>query len=82
MQHPNFKIVSYENLVTHSESENREILDFCKLHRQPACLQVENNSAPLSTASKVRVREPINTKSIGRWRHYQPHTDSLEAFFY
>ncbi|ALS99990.1 sulfotransferase family protein [Lacimicrobium alkaliphilum] len=81
LQHPNFKLVSYENLVTHPESHIREILDFCELPWQPACLQVENNSAPVSTASKVQVREPINTKSIGRWRRYQPHTDSLEAFF-
>jgi tetratricopeptide (TPR) repeat protein len=81
LQHANFKIVSYENLVTNPESQIRDIVDFCELPWQPACLQVENNSAPVSTASKVQVREPINTKSIGRWRRYQPHTDSLEAFF-
>ncbi|GGD76655.1 tetratricopeptide repeat-containing sulfotransferase family protein [Lacimicrobium alkaliphilum] len=81
LQHPNFKIVRYESLVTSPESQIRDILSFCNLPWQQACLQVENNSAPVSTASKVQVREPINTKSIERWKRYQPHTDEIEAFF-
>ncbi|GAB3013503.1 tetratricopeptide repeat-containing sulfotransferase family protein [Bowmanella dokdonensis] len=79
--HPNFRIVSYEDLVSRPEAQIRSILDFCHLPWQAQCLQIENNQAPVSTASKVQVREPINARSVGRWRRYQPHTDKIQAFF-
>ena len=55
------------------------MIEFCGLDWESACLQVENNTAPVSTASKVQVREAINTRSIGRWRQYAAHTKKLET---
>jgi tetratricopeptide (TPR) repeat protein len=77
----NFKLLDYQQLVTEPELQIRQLIDFCDLDWQAQCLHAEKNSAPVSTASKVQVREPINAKSIGRWKMFQPHTNELERFF-
>ena len=73
------RLQSYEELVTRPDEEVRALIEFCGLDWESACLQVENNTAPVSTASKVQVREAINTRSIGRWRQYAAHTKKLET---
>ncbi|QGX60555.1 sulfotransferase family protein [Alteromonas mediterranea] len=69
---------SYEQLAQHPETEVKELLAFCNLPWEEQCLRVENNKLPVSTASKVQVREPINTRSIGRWKRYAAHTEVLQ----
>ncbi len=78
---PNFMLLNYEQLVREPQKNIECLLDFCDLPWQPQCLHVERNQAPVSTASKVQVREPINQKSIGNWRKYQPYTEVLQALF-
>lgn len=73
------RLQSYESLVTQPDTEIPALIDFCELPWEPACLQVEKNTAPVSTASKVQVREAINTRSIGRWKHYAAYTKSLQT---
>ena len=75
----NVRLQSYEELVTRPAEEIPALIDFCGLSWEAACLQVEKNKAPVSTASKVQVREAINTRSIGRWWQYAAHTAKLEA---
>lgn len=36
-------------------------------------------SAVISTASAWQARQPVNTKSIGRWRNYAPYVPELSA---
>ncbi|WP_233080538.1 tetratricopeptide repeat-containing sulfotransferase family protein [Rheinheimera soli] len=74
---PNFRLQSYEDLVQNPEQQIAELLEFCDLDWQQACLHSELNQAPVSTASKVQVREPVNTKSVGRWQKYQPMLEPL-----
>ncbi|MDP4984892.1 tetratricopeptide repeat-containing sulfotransferase family protein [Pseudoalteromonas tunicata] len=75
------KIVRYESLVAEPEKVTRDLLAYCNLPWQDSCLNFHLNQAPVSTASKMQVREPINDKSIGRWKKFKPYTDELEAFF-
>jgi tetratricopeptide (TPR) repeat protein len=77
----NTKLLSYEQLVTEPEHHVREILTFCGLAWEPQCLAVETNNAPVSTASKMQVREAINQRSIGTWKRYSPFTDQIEKLF-
>jgi tetratricopeptide (TPR) repeat protein len=74
---PNFRLQSYEELVHNPEQQIKQLLQFCNLDWQEACLHSEHNQAPVSTASKVQVREAINTKSVGRWQKYQPMLQPL-----
>ncbi len=76
---PNFMLLNYEELATDPQQKVPELIAFCDLQWQPQCLHAEKNPTPVSTASKVQVREPINTKSLGRWKRYKPSTDHLEA---
>ena len=66
----NFLLLDYQQLVSDPEHQIRQLLTFCDLPFEAACLSAEQNTAPVSTASKVQVREAINTRSIGRWRRY------------
>ena len=75
------KVLNYEKLTEQPEKQVRELLAFCDLNWESRCLAIEANSAPVSTASKMQVREPINQSSIGRWKRYRPHTDEIEALF-
>lgn len=78
--YPNsIRVQSYEALAENPEQEVKDMLAFCGLSWEAQCLQVQDNTLPVSTASKVQVREPINTKSIGRWKRYEPQLDILKA---
>ena len=72
--------VSYEKLVDEPEKQIRRLLEYCDLDWQQNCLDFHNNPAPVSTASSVQVRQPINSSSIGRWRRYGDELDELHAY--
>lgn len=69
--------VRYETLVTAPEQMTREMLDYCGLPWEPECLQSHKSKRPVITASYQQVREPIYTKSVGRWKHYEGHLSPL-----
>lgn len=70
--------VEYESLVADIEPQVRRLLAFCGLPWEPHCIDFHTNMAPVTTASAVQVRQPLNDSSIGRWRRYGAHTDALE----
>ncbi|MEZ5946021.1 MAG: sulfotransferase [Hyphomonas sp.] len=78
-----FRQVRYERVVADIEGEARALLDFCGLAFEPACLSFHENAAPVATASSAQVREPLNTRSLARWKRYEaglkPALDILEA---
>jgi tetratricopeptide (TPR) repeat protein len=81
LQSANVYHLRYETLAQEPEIEVQKLLKFCDLDWQAQCVNVESNTAPVSTASKVQVREPINTSSIGRWKKYADSTNELQQFF-
>jgi len=69
--------VNYEELVSDFEPQVRGILKACGLPWDPACLDFQNASRAVRTASAAQVREPINTSSIGRWKNFEKHLGKL-----
>ena len=69
--------VSYDALVTDAEAEIRRALDFIGLPFEAACLDFHKSAAPVKTASVWQVREPLYTRSSGRWRNYEKHLGPL-----
>ncbi|WGM40253.1 sulfotransferase [Caulobacter sp. NIBR1757] len=67
-----YRVIDYEALVADPERQIRGVLDFCGLAWDPACLDFHRNTAGVSTASAVQVREPLHDRSIGLWRRYGP----------
>ena len=73
--------VDYEKMVANQEAESRRLIDFCGLDWEDACLQFEKNTAPVATASSAQVRQPIYTKAVERWKHYEQQMQPLRDLF-
>ncbi|OGQ94632.1 MAG: hypothetical protein A2521_06330 [Deltaproteobacteria bacterium RIFOXYD12_FULL_57_12] len=71
----------YEDLVAKPEKEIRNLLDFCGLSWNLACLEPHKSSHTSTTASYNQTRQPLNSSSVGRWQHYEKQlAPFMEAF--
>jgi len=69
--------VRYEELVSDPESVLRPLLERLGLEWSSACLSHEENIGRVDTLSLYQVRQPLNTSSKERWRHYERHLEPL-----
>jgi len=67
----------YEDLVKDFEGHCRKIIQFANLPWEAGCLEFHKSQSVVQSASKWQVREPINSRSVGRWRHYKSQIESL-----
>jgi tetratricopeptide (TPR) repeat protein len=67
----------YEEMVADQESQSRRLIDFLGLPWDPACLEFYKTQRTVVTASFWQVRQPIYTRSVGRWRRYERHLGPL-----
>ena len=63
--------IDYEELVADLEGESRRLIQFLGLDWEPACLDFYRTERPVFTASTWQVRQPLYTRSVGRWRCYE-----------
>ncbi len=63
--------VYYEETVTDLEGVARRMVAWCGLEWQPSCLAFHQTTRPIRTASVSQVREPLYTRSVARWKHYE-----------
>jgi tetratricopeptide (TPR) repeat protein len=68
----------YETAIGDFEASSRQLVDFCGLDWQDACLEFHKTERTVRTASIRQVRQPVYTSSIGRWRDYE--AEAPEAF--
>lgn len=71
--------VGYEALVENLERETRSLLEFLDLEWDESCLAFHRTQREVGTASHWQVRQPLYTRSVGRWRHYDAHLGELRA---
>jgi Tfp pilus assembly protein PilF len=69
--------ISYEHLVNNLESDARRLIDFLGLDWNDDCLEFHATKRVVRTASLVQVRQPVYTRSVGRWRHYEASIQPL-----
>ncbi|MBS0463472.1 MAG: sulfotransferase [Proteobacteria bacterium] len=62
--------VRYEDLVAHPEPQLRRALHAIGLDWHPNMLDFHEGRRFVGSASMRQVREPLNTRSVGRWRNY------------
>ena len=74
-----FHEVSYETLVADLEGESQRLIDFLGLDWEPACLEFHRTERMVTTLSQWQVRQPLYTRSVGRWRQYARHLGPLLA---
>jgi tetratricopeptide (TPR) repeat protein len=70
-------VIDYEKLVEDLEGQSRRLIEFLGLAWEPACLDFHLTERPVLTASAWQVRQPLYSRSIGRWRHYERHLAPL-----
>lgn len=70
--------VRYEEHVAEPEQVCREMLAFLDLEWDPRCLLFHESERVMRTASHDQVKEPIYTRSAGRWRNYERHLGPLK----
>jgi len=63
--------VHYERLVGDTESEIRQLLDYCGLPFDGACLRFHETERSVRTASAEQVRSPIYTSGLDHWRRFE-----------
>ena len=71
--------ISYEELVDDTEAQIRQILEYCGLPWEAACLDFHENKRVVTTASSEQVRQPIYKGAVGFWKNYDDHLDGLKA---
>lgn len=70
---------AYEETVADLEGVARRLVAGCGLEWEPACLAFHQTARPVRTASVTQVRQPIYTRSVQRWKHYQQELAGLFA---
>jgi hypothetical protein len=63
--------IQYEELVSAPEQWTRALLDFCGLAWDDRCLAFHQTERQVKTASALQVRQPMYTRSVGRWKPYE-----------
>jgi len=73
-----FRMQSYEALVADPEAQIRELLEFCGLPYDAACLRFHETQRNVRTASASQVREPL-MRDTARAAKYGALLDPLRA---
>jgi tetratricopeptide (TPR) repeat protein len=71
--------VAYEETVADLEGTARRLIAACGLDWHPACLEFHRTRRVVRTASQAQVRQPVYSKSVARWKHYEGLLDDLFA---
>ncbi len=69
--------VHYEELVADQEQVTRNIIDFCDLPWDDACLRFHESDRVAQTPSVDQVRTKMYSSSVGRAKHFERHLTSL-----
>jgi len=71
--------IQYEDLVTDQDTQVRNLLKYCGLAWEDACLRSHKSNRRVRTASITQVREPIYQSSIAKWDKYGKNLSILMA---
>ncbi|HYA20273.1 MAG TPA: sulfotransferase, partial [Burkholderiales bacterium] len=70
--------VRYEELVAEPRVWIPRLVEFCGVEWNDRCLQFHETKRAVNTPSTEQVREPMYSRSVGRWRHYEAQLDPLK----
>ena len=69
--------VKYETLVADQAAETARLMAAIGLRMELAQLNFHERETVSPTPSYAQVREPLNDRSIGRWRNYSAQLDAV-----
>jgi len=65
--------IQYEDLVANQEAVSKQMIEFCGLDWNEACLRPERNDRAVATPSAWQVRQPVYRDAVERWRRFEPY---------
>ncbi len=71
--------VQHEDVVTDLEGSVRQILDYCGLDFDPACVAFHQTRRAVRTPSSEQVRQPIFRDGLEQWKKWEPWLEPLKA---
>jgi tetratricopeptide (TPR) repeat protein len=71
----------YDEFVRDPRGVTERLLAFAGLDWHEGCLEFQKNATRVRTASVAQVREPLYTRSSGRWRNYERQLAPLALDF-
>jgi tetratricopeptide (TPR) repeat protein len=71
--------LDYDAVVASPREPVADLLIFCGLEWEEACLAQSPRQAPVRTASVWQVRQPLHTRSSGRWQNYREQLRPVAA---
>ena len=69
--------INYEETVSNQEDVSRKLVEFVGLPWDEQCLEFHKSARHIATASYDQVRSKIYTKSLARWKNYEPFIQPL-----
>ena len=69
--------MKYETLVADQAAETARLMAAIGLRMELAQLNFHERETVSPTPSYAQVREPLNDRSIGRWRNYSAQLDAV-----
>ena len=73
--------LNYEDVTEKPEEEVRRMLKFLRLPWEEGCLKFHESGSTVKTLSMSQVRDPINRRSVARWRKYEKHLGPIISAF-
>ena len=70
-------VVRYEDLVTQPRDALGRVLENLEADWHERCLAFDTLDTTVKTGSVWQVREPLHARSIGRWKNYRTHFESV-----
>ncbi len=70
--------IQYEELAAQPEEYIHKMIAFCGLEWDARCLRFYETQRDVNTPSYEQVRQPMYTRSVGRWKHYERHLGLLK----
>lgn len=67
----------YDNLVNDFEATCKNLIEYCGLEWNDACLEFYANKRKVLTASSNQVNKPLYKSSVNRWKNYEAFISPL-----
>jgi len=69
--------VHYEDIIADQKTATQQLLEFCGLNWDEACMSFYKSDRPVSTASSAQVRRPVYSSSVRLWEKYAKQLEPL-----
>ena len=74
--------LQYEKMISDQKTQTKNLLDFCNLPWDDACLTFHKTERKVSTVSLAQVRRPIYKDSVELWKRYEKQLEPLRKTIY